>query len=455
MKKNNIFSKVFLWSLLFITEIAFISCDDDYKEGIMNEAKMINDIEVNVSNSFKLALGMDFQTVYSIIPQDATDQILVWKSSNENVATVTQNGHIQTKGLGETYISITPSTAFETVKSIYLTVVPKATSINADAIEMFEGTSLTLTDCVSVQPTNGYKEMMDCIISDPTIVSYENGILKALKAGTTNIVIKTIDGSNVSVSTTVTVSTAIPVENIEIAANQEFAITDDNILLAFTLTPNNATVETLIWESADESIATVNSEGKITAHGYGSVEIKATIPGSNKEVKATIYIDKGKINDVGNVLSIYSFTNNATGGVQGDKLVVTYGKDQKRADLLRGNAYIDVDKYPILGIKAGCLEMSKFWHNLDTKLATGTNGGINMVWGNVLPTNDGARVYYIDMAAIKFGANTLQGLGPQELSLFTIKTGTDSAVGFESGYDLYWVKTFKSMQDLQDFIANE
>ena len=129
MKKNNIFSKVFLWGMLSIVATAFNSCSDDYKEGTMNEAKLVNDIKINISNSFKLASGMDFQAIYSVIPEDATDQLLIWKSSNENVATVTQNGYIQTKGLGETYISVTPSTTYEAVKTIFLTVVPKATSI--------------------------------------------------------------------------------------------------------------------------------------------------------------------------------------------------------------------------------------------------------------------------------------------------------------------------------------
>lgn len=455
MKKNNIFSRVFLWGMLSIVTTAFNSCSDDYKEGTMNEAKLVNDIKINISNSFKLASGMDFQAIYSVIPEDATDQLLIWKSSNENVATVTQNGYIQTKGLGETYISVTPSTTYEAVKTIFLTVVPKATSIGVDEIEMFEGTSLTLTGYVSVLPENGYKEELNCTVSDPSVVSYENGTLKALKAGTTTITVKTVDGSNLTTTTTVTVHTAIPVENIEIAPNQEFAITDNNMLLDFTLTPDNATVETLIWESTDESIATVNSEGRITAHNYGSVDIKAIAPDGSKEVKATIHINKGKINDIGDVLSIYGFTNSATGAVQGDKLVVTYADGQRRADLLRGTAYLDVDKYPVLGIKASCLDMTKLWHNLDTKVDGGTNGGINMVWGNVLPTNDGARVYYIDLAAVKFGGNTLQGLGPQKMSLFTFKTGTDRAVGYESGYNLYWVKTFKSMQELKDFIDNE
>jgi|GEM_PF-4324091 len=115
MKKNNIFSKIFLWTFMSVIAVASTSCDDDYQEGKMEEAKLINDVKINAPSNFKLAIGMNFQSVYSIIPEDATDQLLVWKSSKEAVATVTQDGYIETKSLGETYINIIPSTTFDAV----------------------------------------------------------------------------------------------------------------------------------------------------------------------------------------------------------------------------------------------------------------------------------------------------------------------------------------------------
>lgn len=461
MKKNNIFSKVFLWSMMSIASAPlFISCDNDYKEGAMGEAKLINDLKINIPNNFKLAIGMDFQTVYSILPEDATDQLLVWKSSNENVATVSQNGHIQTKELGETYLNITPSTTFNAVKSIFLTVVPKATSINVAAIEMFEGTSLVLTDNVVVQPQNGYKENVECTIGDHSILSFENGKLKALKSGTTSITIKTIDGSNLTATTTVSVSTAIPVEKIEIASNQEFAITDNNFALKFTLTPSNATIQTLIWESSDKSIATVNSEGKISAHNFGSVEIKAKLLNGN-EAKTTITIVKGKINDFGNGLSIYTFRdNNATGAVVNGKLTIRFPQKQATNIVRDGvDTYVDADTYPILAIKTQGVEKRNaagysdaIWHNFDFYTPV-KNQKFNMVWDRQLNTNDGNHVYYIDFATA-FNGDYI-GKGPQKATRFWFQTGYDRVLSTTNTLDVYWIKTFKSMQELQSFIDNE
>jgi len=452
MKKNN---KHFLRGILAAAAMLLvISCDDDYKEGVAGEAQLINDVNINMPSVFKLATGMDFQAIYSIVPEDAIDQKLVWKSSNENIATVTQEGYIQAKALGDTYINITPSTTFNAVKTIFLTVVPKATSIDMAPIEMYDGTSLTLNSNLSVQPENGYKEEVTCEVADKSVAIFENGQLKALKAGTTTITVKTVDGSNLSVTVTVTVIAAIEVEDVEFATNQEFAITDTDMPLSFTLTPADATAETAVWESSDESIVTVNASGKITARGFGNVTIKATTP-AGKEVTTTIAVVEGKLNDIGNVLSIYNLDQNGTGAIQDNKFVVTFTPGGNRSDLLRGGgAYLNVDKYPIFAIRTNAVHPDKIWHNLDTQVDGGANGGINMVWQNRFTAKDGGQVYYVNLAAITYNGSTLQGKGGVKMSRFWIKTGSDTNPR-DTYYDLHWVKTFKSMQELQDYVDNE
>jgi hypothetical protein len=46
------------------------------------------------------------------------------------------------------------------------------------------------------------------------------------------------------------------------------------------------------------------------------------------------------------------------------------------------------------------------------------------------------------------------GQGAQQMQLFQFKTGTDSAPQ-DLSYNVYWIKTFKSVTEMNAFIANE
>lgn len=82
--------------------------------------------------------------------------------------------------------------------------------------------------------------------------------------------------SSSSKTTTTTKTDTVDVTKIEINENIEDLEVGQSKALTVTITPNNATNKNLTWKSDNESIATVNSSGKVTAKKDGIVNITAT-----------------------------------------------------------------------------------------------------------------------------------------------------------------------------------
>ena len=90
--------------------------------------------------------------------------------------------------------------------------------------------------------------------------------------------------------------------------------------LVATVTPSDATVQTVTWTTSDASIAAVSSDGTITAIKAGTVTIKAVADG--KEAACTV-----KVNSL-----VFAVTFNANGG-SCDTVSMETGADGKLASL--------------------------------------------------------------------------------------------------------------------------
>lgn len=98
------------------------------------------------------------------------------------------------------------------------------------------------------------------------------GVVKALKVGTATITATATDGSNVSASCEVTVN-GIPVKGITLNKPSITLKATENVQLTATITPINATDQTLTWHSENESVAKVDSTGKVTGISMGKTQI--------------------------------------------------------------------------------------------------------------------------------------------------------------------------------------
>jgi uncharacterized protein YjdB len=169
------------------------------------------------------------------------------------------------------------------------TVLVEAVAITPQTVTMEIGSSETLT--AAVTPENADNTSVKWTSSDPlTVYVSGNGELTALQIGEATITCIAQDGSGVSTTCVVTVT---PVMVKEITLNKTTAsltVGDCDNLIA-TVTPSDAENTTVIWNSGNTDVATVDDNGTITAVAAGSTTITCTAAdGSGKSASCTVTV---------------------------------------------------------------------------------------------------------------------------------------------------------------------
>ena len=121
----------------------------------------------------------------------------------------------------------------------------------------FAGKGLTMT---LLQPNNGGEYSIDSLFGT---------------AGTWTLKLYVTADPSVCHSISLTVN-AIPVTGISVTGASATVEEESQLQLTASVTPNNATVQTVTWSSNHESIATVNTNGLVTGVSAGEARITAT-----------------------------------------------------------------------------------------------------------------------------------------------------------------------------------
>ena len=113
----------------------------------------------------------------------------------------------------------------------------------------------------------------------------EDGIVTGLSEGKTTITVETENGLTATCEVTV-----IPVraEYITLSANNLTLLVGQTDKLAATVTPENTTDKTVTWKSDNEAIATVGTDGTVTAVSVGVANITAICGEATATCKVTV-----------------------------------------------------------------------------------------------------------------------------------------------------------------------
>lgn len=144
---------------------------------------------------------------YSVLPSNATNTNVIFKSLNEKVATVDSNGVVTSKNSGSTIITATTHNGLKTEFFIEVEIPVTNITLNSNEINLNPGGTFKLD--ATVNPSNASNKNIKWISSNESIATVDqSGNVTADVAGTTYISAVSADGKVVA---TCTVNVSKPV----------------------------------------------------------------------------------------------------------------------------------------------------------------------------------------------------------------------------------------------------
>lgn len=133
----------------------------------------------------------------------------------------------------------------------------------------------------TVLPTDAFNQELKWSSLNPDVAEVDNeGNVTGKKKGDAVIVATTTDGSNLSAICDVHVDCRV--ESIKLNTNKIMLEPSKTYRLSATVLPTDAFVKDVAWKSMDESIASVDAQGNVTANAIGKTDIiVSTTDGSN------------------------------------------------------------------------------------------------------------------------------------------------------------------------------
>jgi uncharacterized protein YjdB len=463
--KKNIQLIRYSMLILGVLVLAVVSsCKKTDQPDVATEKIILNSIEIKTTATLPVLIGKDTLLKVVALPLEASNGKLVWTSSNTAVASVDDKGRVKAISSGEATISASSTDGGARVASILVRAISSVNfvtdiTVAATVPSIYQGEKLTLVP--TIIPSNATYATLKWESSNPTVATVsETGVVTALTKGNVDITVSSTDGSKVSKKTSLVINEVIAATAIQIAPLAESLGLGESLQLTATTVPANATAAALLWSSSNTLVATVSATGIITAIAPGEATITVKNAGG---VQATVkaIVDEGKINDTFFLDTNWrTSTSGATATVQNGVLKIAM--NGKRGDAQKiGGATVHAGKYPVIAFKFNRPLASGGNIILDTNMGrymqTVNNGNNQMT---ILTGKDGVQVHYANIAEGSFStaATKLSTTGTTVFTSFTCIVAdfpfTDPQIA--SGvnkYDLYWVKSFKSVADLQAYIA--
>ncbi len=448
-----------------------------------------------------LIVGETVQLGYSLAPEDATFNNVVWSTSDATVASVSE-GKVEAlseRGLGYSIVTVAPTGMFAgsgVVSALKVKVVSRLQQaseiiLSADVTEVYEGEQVAIS--YAIEPEATTYRTLEWSSSDASVATVDSkGVVTGVSTGgtatrkTVTITAKAMDGSGVSASIEITIMRKVQPQDITLDQTYSadngyaFALNEQGVNLSYTTVPAESTKSLIEWSTSDASIATVEG-GYVKFVGFGDVTITATCPETGKSSSIKLNIPVGLLRETFHNKDHYSVYNAKQSGNgtssshewhDGYITITTYTQNatNQRADIRWWDtpATLHAGNYPIIAIK---LDDVKDLYKAEGVTARNLNfdvvgksesgadfkalGGGNNKYSGDLKCSDGSHVFIYDLATVAFGTG---GIAPTNESIvfntFQLKYADIKTIDHQITYNLYWFQTFKSVNDVKKYVTD-
>lgn len=243
----------------------------------------VTGVKLNESEK-SLQVGDSFTLTATVLPEDARDKTVTWSSDKESVATV-RDGVVTAVSPGTAIIKVTAgagafsATCSVTVEERIIEITEISYPEDNQTINLKMGESYTIK--VKVAPDNANEILkVSPAINCPVTwkrdkvqgTPYWNVTVTAIyKEGRGSLA---IDSKNYSTQCFVSV-TKVPVTGISLDVSETSMRVGQTLTLTSRVSPSDASIKDVIWESSDKTVAYVSQSGIVTAKSGGKVTITA------------------------------------------------------------------------------------------------------------------------------------------------------------------------------------
>ena len=291
---KTIKAKMMAFILAAVMAVGLVGCGVDIS-GIGLPTDLV--LEKGESQQLEIQYSTNKEVSTAEVAELAEKLTLDWSSSDESVVTVDDSGLVTAVGAGEADVTVTTETA-NISSTTHIKVVILPTGVSApESLELELNGEATKALDAKMTPEDATEVKLTYESSDESVATVdENGNVTAVGVGdciiTTKIVADTsatnesadVDSEmlvvpeNMSAETKVTVVKVI--ESITLDDSEGILTVGNKHKIDAVVEPEDATNKTVIWESSDDKVATVDENGNVTAQGTGQATITASSPNS-------------------------------------------------------------------------------------------------------------------------------------------------------------------------------
>ena len=454
-----------------------------------------------------LIVGEKVQLQWNLTPDTVTFTDVLWTSSNPTIVSVTADGKIEAlsaSGLGYSIISVTPVGMYSSSGvSASLRVKVSASLVKASAINVtseneensiFIGDKLQLSATILPEEAT-YRTVTWSSENEEIATVDKNGVVTGVSTHgklneTVNIVATANDGSGVQGTFAVRVKdvvdpTAVTIDTKFDKDHYVCWVGDKTVTLAYTTVPEESTFSKIVWESSDSTIAVV-TDGVVYLNqngNFGEFTVTATCPNGESDLirmNMPAGLIRENFQDENNLT--WSIAAQAGGGTETSQVwhggnggyltCTTYSQNatKQRGDFKAvGKVWLCSANYPLIALKMDyvvdkydfitkcaykfdCVGKDK---DGDTKF-TGELGGGDKKWSKRYTCSDGSSVFIYDLREKGFPTGgVLPATTVAEFTTFQIKYADMETADHQIEYNVYWVETFKTIDEINDKLTNE
>ncbi len=246
------------------TKLPLYAADDPFLDGLTTQTDPALPVLVcSVKKSYELQ--------FTVQPKTVKNKKVTLTVDDEEAVRVKGNSVTGVKP-GETVLTVASQENPSVTLQYRIVVIQPVNRISVTASEKSVAVGSSMTLGASFAPEDATRKHAIWSSADERIATVdENGTVTGVKRGNVRIVATATDGSNIRANISIQVTQNA--EEIDLDKTELTVDIGRTGMLKATVLPKDTENKKVIWSSSDDSIATVNNQGRITAVSLGQCEI--------------------------------------------------------------------------------------------------------------------------------------------------------------------------------------